>query len=87
MYMPSLNHKYITYMTGDILVIWRHFLRDISHIFYAKRVLLHVLDFNHLIYFLSNYKVIMHNSYVCISINNYDIMYVVLSNVTCMCVN
>ena len=25
-------------MTGDIPVIWRHFLLDISHIFYAKRV-------------------------------------------------
>ena len=24
--------------TEDIPVIWRHFLRDISHIFYAKRV-------------------------------------------------
>ena len=34
-----LNHKYITYMTGDIPVIWHHFLRYISHIFYAKRVL------------------------------------------------
>ena len=28
----------MTYMTGDIPVIWRHFLLDISHIFYAKRV-------------------------------------------------
>ena len=36
-------------MTGDIPVIWSHFLRDISHIFYAKRVSHNEIQIDHAI--------------------------------------